>query len=253
MREITDADGLGPLLRSLRHQRLLPLRDVAKRAGLATSTLSRCERGKAGVDWATFQRVLGALDLQARVVIERRYVDLDAEIDRVAALSVLERLGDDGDSVVELVAGLRRQGVRVALCGATAAIVMGVPLSVRCVQLAFADEDVGAVPAAMRSCLGRLALPAGDPDRYVGPAELLAVRTVTPWRLIYCDVELTKMPARALERAVGVRLGDVEVPVLPLDLLLVDDPACQRMLDRFRDRFRDRFGDRSGASLASPA
>ncbi|MFL6137054.1 MAG: helix-turn-helix domain-containing protein [Frankiaceae bacterium] len=236
MAEIADQTELGELLRGLRHERLLRLQDVARRAGLEPSTLSRYERGLIGVGWPLFQRVLAGLDLQARVVIERRYVDVDGEIDRMAALPVVERLGPAADDVALVAAALVGHGVRFALAGATAAVVLGVPLPLRCLQLAVAEDDLEVVPAAMRSCWGRLVLPAGDPLAYAGAREVLRQRPVTPWRLLASELELASMPAAVLERATRVRLGAEDVPVLPLDALLVEDPALRRTLDRFAAR-----------------
>ena len=243
MTDTPQAQELGAVLRKLRHERLLRLRDVAGPAGLTPSSLSRVERGLVEARWPLFQRALAALDLQARVVIERRYVDLDAEIDQMTARTPLERLGEAADDLSTVAAAMRRHGVRFALAGTAAAVVLGVPLPLRRLKVAVAAADLDAVPAAMRACWARPALPAGDPLCWAAPGDLLRQRPVTPWQLPLGELELTVLPAPLLERASLVRLGVGEgaeeaeaVPVLPLDALVVDDPALRRTLDRFRER-----------------
>jgi transcriptional regulator with XRE-family HTH domain len=239
MVDITETEGLGGLLKQLRHERLLRLQDVAGPAGVADSTLSRVERGLVEARWSLFQRALAALDLQARVVVERRYVDIDGEIDRMLARSPEERLGDELGNVATVAAALREHAVRFALAGATAAVVLGVPLPLRRLQVAVAADDLEAVPTAMRSCRARPALPLGDPLRWVGAGELLRQRPVTPWQLLLGELELAVTATSVVERATPVQLGaamEVAVPVLPLDALIVDDPVLLRTLDRFRAR-----------------
>lgn len=80
------------LLREARFEALLTQRQLAKRVGIAASSLSRYESGRAQPSLPMLDRILAACGKQVRGALEHLHADLDAELDALAAQSHRERL-----------------------------------------------------------------------------------------------------------------------------------------------------------------
>jgi transcriptional regulator with XRE-family HTH domain len=231
------ADLLGTTLRRAREERLLKLEIVARRAGLTASLLSRYERGRVSVAWPIFVRVLETMDLQPRLTVERRFADIDPEIDAWAEKTPTERIGGFGDQLSEFVEAFATRGVTWAATGATAAVLLGVPLTLRRAEIAVPDDALPEVLSALKAAWVKPDLPIGDPLRYISALELLQTRQRTPWMAPMARLDVVVVPRSALVGLVTVRVEDTDVPVMPLHALdLDDDETVRRTLDRVRAR-----------------
>lgn len=113
------------LLRAARHDAGLTQRALAGRLGVASSSLSRYESGVALPSLAMVERVLTGCGKDAQWTLVQRHADLDAELDRRAALAPHERLYSVALLTSYFVARLGELGVLIG--GAWAASLHGLP------------------------------------------------------------------------------------------------------------------------------
>jgi transcriptional regulator with XRE-family HTH domain len=116
----------GPLLKAARWQAGLSQRQLARAVGVPSSTLSRYETGAMLPSLRMLDRVLAACgkDLQATLV--QRHADVDAELDRLAGLSLRDRLHSLGLVMPWFMPKLAALG-SVLVGGAWAAAIHGIP------------------------------------------------------------------------------------------------------------------------------
>jgi len=112
------------LLREARFAALLTQRQLAARVGIAASSLSRYESGRAQPSLPMLDRILAGCGKQVRGALVHLHADLDAELDALAAQSHNERL-----SSVEFLTGSLVQALPegVVIGGAWAAALHGLP------------------------------------------------------------------------------------------------------------------------------
>lgn len=115
---------VGALLRQAREEAFLTQRRLAAQLGVPPSTLSRYESGRAAPSLGMLDRILAGCGKQLEATLVQRHADLDAELDRLAALSHQDRLG-----TVDLLTAdfLRQLGDAVLIGGAWAAALHGLP------------------------------------------------------------------------------------------------------------------------------
>jgi transcriptional regulator with XRE-family HTH domain len=135
---------LGQSLRDARDARLLSQKQLAERAGVAQSVVSRLERGRREPSWALFCRLLDVLDLEPVVTTRRKRSALEREIDDLRPLSPEQRwlrafvpvsaLADAMDATPDLVDNW-------ALDGDAALVGHGLPLTPETFAVSIRDED----------------------------------------------------------------------------------------------------------------
>lgn len=112
------------LLRQARREADLGQRELAEKAGLSPSMLSRYERGHRLPTLAVLDRLLAACDRDVRLVLVRRQADVHDELARRAQLSWEERCGP---RLAPLLARLVAHDCRVVVAGAWAVLLHGLP------------------------------------------------------------------------------------------------------------------------------
>ena len=132
------AEGLlGVALRAARDRKVLSQKELATLSGVTQSVISRMERGSR-TNWQAFCRLLDAMDLEPVVTTRRRKSDLEREVDRLAPMSALDRLGEHQLFLDWLPQGLPATGW--ALDGDSALLAHGVPATPSEFTLAILDE-----------------------------------------------------------------------------------------------------------------
>jgi transcriptional regulator with XRE-family HTH domain len=118
--------GIGALLKQARQDTALSQRQLARRIGVPPSTLSRYESGAALPSLPMLDRILAACGKDVQATLVQRYADLDAELDRLAAQPLYERLMDVELLTPGFVDRLGALGC-VLVGGAWAAAIHGIP------------------------------------------------------------------------------------------------------------------------------
>lgn len=128
----------GEVVRRARELAYLSQLQLAARAGLAASTLSRLESGTRSARWDLLERLLAALDLQPVLSCEPREEHLRRRVAHEAGLSTAAWFNDlmaDGSSALRLA-----ERLPVAVDGTLAARLLGLPLPIDDIELVVARE-----------------------------------------------------------------------------------------------------------------
>ncbi len=179
---------IGGLVRAARHAAGLNQRALAARAGVSASSLSRFERGAATPSLTMVDRLLAACGKDAVWTLVERHADLDAELERRAALPPLKRIHSVGLLTWMFVRELARLDVLIG--GAWAASLHGIPHEDDHGVLWVADDDqaVAAMVALLKRhialffCEGHFSSPSIRPEHLRGPEPEWLVRNVGRFR-----------------------------------------------------------------------
>ena len=228
---------VGGLLRAARCGAGLSQRALAARAGVAASSLSRFERGAACPSLVMVERLLATCGKDAVWTLVERHADLDAELDRRAAIAPLKRLQSVGLVTWLFVQDLARLDVLVG--GAWAASLHGIPHEGdHGVLWCSGDEQaVVAFAALLQRHIalfyydGQLSSPNIRPDHLRGPEPEWLLRNVGRFatRLV------TPGEPWPREVRIGAVVEEEEVPVrvVPAEDLGPADGVRPEVLDRF--------------------
>ncbi|GAA1638321.1 helix-turn-helix domain-containing protein [Catellatospora bangladeshensis] len=225
---------LGSLLQHERVRRGMSQEQLAARSGVPRQQITRFEGGRRAVTSTLADRLFGELGLQLRVAVEAAGSGLDAEIEKVrAGLSGRQSmvLAD-----LRLLSTRHRPGFAYLLDGEGAALLQGVPVAARRLDLLVAEVEVDALAEwILRVGLRRYderwrELGWGDPDpRTAGPLWWgnglveLAVRLVA------------ELPPPVLVTVPGFGAGEEHrAAVRALPEVEADFPAVARVLSRLR-------------------
>lgn len=209
------AGQLGIALRTVREAANLSQFDLATRAGVGQSAVSRLERDVHRPSWALFCRLLAALDLEATVTTRPRGSALDAELERLSRLTSAERWTTQGLPLTTLRSCLPSSGW--ALDGNAALLGYGIPVKVERLTLLLRDDD-----EALAQVL----------DGFVRNrcVEVLGATTREGTRAF------PVAKCAAVMRQIEVSIGDGEVPVVPLDCVQADTDEAAGALARWAKR-----------------
>jgi transcriptional regulator with XRE-family HTH domain len=128
----------GEVVRRAREQAYLSQAQLAHRAGLTASTLSRLESGARTARWDLLERLLAALDLQPVLACEAREEHLRRRVAAEAGRSAQEWFDDlvaDGPAALRLALALP-----AVIDGTLAARLLGVPLPVDDIEVVVLRE-----------------------------------------------------------------------------------------------------------------
>ncbi|MEU8006359.1 helix-turn-helix transcriptional regulator [Catellatospora sp. NPDC049111] len=140
VRQETLAGQLGWLLQDRRQRRGWSQHQLAERAAISQQQISRFERGALGVTAGLADRLFAELGLRLRVDVEAAEGPLDEMIDRVRAeLAERQRmvLAD-----FRLLTVLSKPGFAYVIDGTAAALLQGVPVAARRIDLLVAEAEL---------------------------------------------------------------------------------------------------------------
>ncbi|MCY7364213.1 MAG: helix-turn-helix domain-containing protein [Frankiaceae bacterium] len=235
---------VGGLLRTARYGAGLSQRALAARAGVAASSLSRFESGAARPSLEMAERLLATCGKDAVWTLVERHADLDAELDRRAALAPLKRLQSVGLVTWLFVQDLAR--LDVLLGGAWAASLHGIPHEDdHGVLWCSGDEQaVGAFAALLQRHIalfyyeGQLSSPNIRPAHLRGPQPEWLLRNVGRFatRLVLPGEPWPREVRIAAAAEHEVQDAQVLLRVVPAEDLGPGDGVRPEVLDRFLAR-----------------
>jgi transcriptional regulator with XRE-family HTH domain len=226
----TAATQAAELLRCEREEAGLTQQQVARRAGVARSTVAAYETGGSTPSLAAIDRVLGAFGKQLRLETEPIAADIDAAIDMARGMSMDERVEQHAWRLPMMLKHL--VGVPYVAEGAVAAFVQGAPLPVDAMEIAMTDLDV------LNERLEKARAQRWNPRWRDWGFDAIDPRRDGPMRWITMYGELRVRAVDELPPAVEVAVGEWQIPVRPLVDIEAADPAMQRILARLRQRLR---------------
>jgi len=214
----------------MREEAVLTQVQLARRAGVARSTVAAFESGKHAPSLAAIDQLLAALGRQLRLDAEPMAADLDAEIDAAMTVPLGERVERHAGWVPDLLAQLA--GVPFVAEGSVAAFVQGAPLPVAALEIVMADGDLDALYRVLERTRARRW---NDRWRDWGYDPIDPRRDgVRRWMTMCGEVRLRV--ADELPTAIDMTVGAHRVAVRPLVEIEAEDPAVQRILARLRQR-----------------
>ncbi|MGI8697325.1 MAG: helix-turn-helix domain-containing protein [Mycobacteriales bacterium] len=228
-----DADGLAvaDLLRRERRAAGLSQAELAHASDISQAMLSRWERGRRAPSIATINKVLAAMGRQLLLATEPLWADVDRAIDRLAAMSITDRVAQPSFQL-----GIWREWLAPVphlIDGAFAAVLQGVPLPVKALEVLVPESDLDGLAAALAGItnLRRWSqnwqdwgYASSDP-REPGPLR---------WNCVFGELRVRLVTA--LPDAVQILVGDERLAVAPVFELDVSDPRTARLIDRARQR-----------------
>ncbi|MDI1461958.1 helix-turn-helix transcriptional regulator [Catellatospora sp. KI3] len=221
---------LGRLLRDERERRGLSQQELALRAEVSQQHISRMESGRRSVSSAYADRIFGLLGLQLRVEVEAAGSHLDEVVANAAAN--LRNLQFQQVCDIHLLTVRAPGGLRYVLDGPCAAVLQGVPVEARHVDMLMAEADVEVLAAWML----RKALPRWDERTREFSGYLIDPRDPGPLRWGDGMVELRVRLVPELPRPVLVEFDGELLPVRPLPAVESDHPEVAWVLGRLRER-----------------
>ncbi|WP_212834087.1 helix-turn-helix transcriptional regulator [Catellatospora sp. TT07R-123] len=228
--QATLAGRLGRLLRIERERRGLSQQELARRVDVAQQHISRLERGRGPVSSSYADRAFAALGLQLRVEAEAAGSGRDSRV--ATAVAQLRELQFRVVSNVHLLKVRAPGELRFVLDGPAAAVLQGVPVDERRVDVLMAEADVEVLAAwVLRKALRRWNERTREFDGYrTDPRD--------PGPLWWGDrmVELRARLVPELPEPVLVEFDGEVLPVRPLPAVELDHPEVAWVLGRLRER-----------------
>lgn len=130
------------LLRHARARASLSQEELARRARVRQQAVERYESGASSPTLRTFDRLLVACGLRARIVLEPYPVDLDAEVRALLALAPASRLPLTQTVMLHLLGELEQEGVAFLVVGSAAARLYGAPVGCQETEIAVCRQTV---------------------------------------------------------------------------------------------------------------
>ena len=213
------------VLREGREAAGLSLADLATRAGLSVSVLSRVERGTLAPSLDNLDKIFTALGLRLRLSTEP-LDDPEAQLERLSVLPLNMRLEKSG--VAQLLRTL--DSLPYVIDGALAATLQGIPLPVEALDLAVAWRDSDAFTGWL---IRRLAYRWNESRQEF---RLLDLDPRAPGAHLW-QTAIGKVRARMVEElptGIEIMVGEASYRVRPLAEIESDDEQTARLLRRYR-------------------
>lgn len=200
------------LLRAVRYEQALTQRALAARIGIAAATVSRFESGAALPSLPMLERILLACGRDAHWTLVHRHADLDAELARLEALSLRDRLFSVELLTNDFVDQLGQ--VDVLIGGAWAAALHGLPHEHKRGRLWVSGDEksLEALAALLRRRLALLYVD-GELSSPVTRASTLARHPEAEWQLGWVGTFSTTVVGPGGSWPAEVRLAGEEGPL----------------------------------------
>jgi transcriptional regulator with XRE-family HTH domain len=228
---------VGRVMREARHGLGISQRHLARRVGIAPSTLSRYESSRQLPSLGLLDRVLAECGKDVRLVLVERHADLDGLLTDLASRPYADRVGRLLSPWVTLfLEHLLRCGAEVQVGGSWAAALHGVPVEPADGRLLAGadDEAVVRLAAALRGRYAQLQEEGGFFGVELGPP-ILRRHPEARWFVRDVGTFTTRLvpagePWPAAER---VDTPDGPLRVVPATNLGLDDGVQPEVLDRW--------------------
>ncbi|MFI2709876.1 helix-turn-helix domain-containing protein [Micromonospora sp. NPDC018662] len=240
---MTESRLVQQIAHALRHEREragLTQQALAARAGLSQAAIARIERGDRLPSLTTAERLLTALDRQLRIEVEPLDSHLDATLDEMSGVDLVERLEDLG--LDRLVAALG--DLPYVLAGSTAALLQGAPIPVDAVEIAVRWQDSPRFTAFLERARAQRWNARWEQWGGVHPEP----EEPGEHRWSTRHGELRARMVDELPEPIRVRLGTRTYPVEPLVEVEVTDRRAAELLRRHRQRLAAGTGDQPDGS-----
>jgi transcriptional regulator with XRE-family HTH domain len=212
---------LGESFRRAREQQRLSQRQLADRAGVSSSYVTRLERGLANPTWRAIVKLATVLGTtpRLRLVPDRNAVATTAEF--LSELKPVERLREQPVNLVGALSWLTQYGVPFVVIGAVGGLLQGFPTPATDLSILVEDTDE-ALLALQEVLLAQQLL-----FEELEPSELRPI-VARSWPLNECEVHV-RLVAQ-LPAAVTVELvSELAVRVLPPQALLEDEEVASML------------------------
>lgn len=232
---------VGELIRAARYEAALSQGELARRVGIAQSTLSALERGSRTPSLAMLRRVLAGADKQLKLTLEPSGERIRRVADEVVLIPPSRR-----PAVIQWSLLSRIDELPHRVEGMAAAAVLGAPIEVARFDIAVADDDLTFVwlSRIMERFIGRMRVPEWPYARnlQIEPAQMREL-IVAECPTGEFEVSTFGVTAHArirppVEVAVHTRVETDfgAIPVQPMHEIEAADPRAARALATLRDR-----------------
>jgi len=212
---------LGEVFRHAREQRRLSQRELAVRAGLSSSFITRLERDLTNPTWQTIEKlaaVLGA-EPRLRLVPNRNAVTSTAEL--ILSTTPVDRLREQSVNLVGALSWLHHCDVPFVVTGAVAGLLQGFPTPAGDLRVLVEDSDEGLL--ALQNVLLAQQLLFEECE----PQELREIVQRT-WPLHECELVVTLVTELPASQTIEL-LSEFAVSVLPTHALLEDEEVASML------------------------
>jgi transcriptional regulator with XRE-family HTH domain len=229
---------LGLVIRSAREHRGWSQEQLAHRAGVGQGSVSRLERGSGSPSWSVFVRLLDAMDMEPAVTAVQKTSSVDAEMERLRALTPLQRWETQYVDVPVEALARTLSGLDWALVGSAALLAHGVPVKVHTIRVSLVDTDDN-LAAVLDRLVRRRWVEVGGASAASGtaafpPADCAAImRDIAAEGIVVQDWPVIVCLAESLDGVIGVATEDGDVSIATLDRARPDDAAATAALARW--------------------
>jgi transcriptional regulator with XRE-family HTH domain len=232
---------VGELIRKARYEAAFSQGELARRVGIAQSTLSALERGSRTPSFAMLQKVLAGTGHRLKLTLEPSDERIHRAADEIALVPPSRRPAVIQWSLLDRIEELPHR-----VEGMTAAAVLGAPIEVARFDMAVADDELTFVwlSRIMDRFIGRLRVPDWPFARNVqiDPEEMRKlIATECPTGDFEVSMFGVTAHARirppdevAVHTTVETEFGTI--PVQPIHEIEATDPKAARVLASLRDR-----------------
>lgn len=228
---------IGDLIREARYEQNLTVKEVAEKAAVSHTMISRLEHHSTGVTVATAERIFLALGLRLHIEALPARADVDTAIAEAAKQSLQERMAG---WPADITAFIRRfDGLPYLIGGLASAALQGAPVLVDEVDILVLNENE--TLAQLPDVLGRLRARRGDGWEALDPRQQGSDRYRSLWgkfRLQLIDsyqptlwIDIDPLPEGILP-LFRTDMTRARVALVPLEEIKATDAHAKHVLDR---------------------
>jgi transcriptional regulator with XRE-family HTH domain len=228
---------IGELIRQARYEQNLTVKEVAAKAEVSHTMISRLEHHRTGVTVATAERIFLALGLRLHVEALPAWANVDTAIAEAAKRSLQERIAGWPTDITALIR--RFDGLPYLIGGLASAALQGAPVLVDEVDILVLNDDE--TLARLPSLLGGLRATRGNGWEPLDPRQQGSDRYRSLWgkfRLRLIDsyqpalwIDIDPLPEGVLPYF-RTDMTRARVALVPLEEIKTTDAYARQVLDR---------------------